>query len=30
VLPVKKSVRQARGLDVGDVASVTVELLDIA
>ena len=30
VLPVKKSVRQARGLDVGDVASVTVELIDFA
>jgi hypothetical protein len=30
VLPVKKPVRQAQGLDVGDVASVTVELIDLA
>ena len=30
VLPVKKPVRQAQGLDVGDVTSVTVELIDIA
>jgi hypothetical protein len=30
VLPVKKPVRQVQGLDVGDVASVTVELIDLA
>jgi hypothetical protein len=30
VLPVKKPVRQAQGLDVGDVTSVTVELIDLA
>jgi hypothetical protein len=28
VLPVKRSVRVAEGLDVGDVAVVTVELID--
>jgi hypothetical protein len=28
VLPVKKAVRKAEGLDVGDVATVTVELVD--
>jgi hypothetical protein len=29
VLPLKRSVRVAESLDVGDVASVTVELLDL-
>jgi hypothetical protein len=29
VLPVKRAVRVAEGLDVGDVATVTVELLDV-
>ncbi|MFD0968437.1 DUF1905 domain-containing protein [Plantactinospora endophytica] len=29
VLPVKRAVRRAEGLDVGDVATVTVELLDL-
>lgn len=29
VLPVKRAVRKAEGLDVGDVATVTVELLDV-
>jgi hypothetical protein len=28
VLPVKRSVRQAEGVDPGDVVTVTVELLD--
>lgn len=28
VLPVKRAVRTAEGLDVGDVASVTVELIE--
>jgi hypothetical protein len=28
VLPIKRKVRDAEGLDVGDVAAVTVELLD--
>ena len=28
VLPVKRPVRAAEGLDVGDVATVTVELID--
>jgi hypothetical protein len=28
VLPIKKAVRKAEGLDPGDTASVTVELLD--
>jgi hypothetical protein len=28
VLPVKRSVRKAEALDVGDVATVTVELID--
>ena len=28
VLPVKKAVRKAEGLDVGDVATVTVEVVD--
>ncbi|MFC4118564.1 DUF1905 domain-containing protein [Nonomuraea zeae] len=28
-LPIKRTVREAEGLDAGDVASVTVELLDI-
>ncbi len=28
VLPVKRAVRKAEGIDVGDVATVTVELLD--
>lgn len=28
VLPVKRPVRDAEGLDVGDVAAVTVELID--
>ena len=28
VLPVKRAVRVAEGLDVGDVATVTVELID--
>jgi hypothetical protein len=30
VLPVKRSVRAAEALDVGDVATVTVELADFA
>jgi hypothetical protein len=29
VLPIKRAVRRAEGLDVGDVAAVTVELVDI-
>jgi hypothetical protein len=29
VLPVKKAVRKAEGLDEGDVAKVTVELIDL-
>jgi hypothetical protein len=29
VLPVKKAVRTAEGLDVGDVAAVAVELVDL-
>ncbi|GII75247.1 hypothetical protein Sru01_02290 [Sphaerisporangium rufum] len=28
-LPIKRAVRTAEGLDVGDVATVTVELLDL-
>jgi hypothetical protein len=28
VLPVKRSVREAEALDVGDIATVTVELID--
>ncbi|MEV4416688.1 DUF1905 domain-containing protein [Catellatospora sp. NPDC049609] len=28
VLPVKRAVRRAQGLDVGDTASVTLELVD--
>ena len=28
-LPVKRDVRKAEGLDVGDVATVTVELVDL-
>jgi hypothetical protein len=30
VLPVKRSIRVAEALDVGDVATVTVELIDFA
>jgi hypothetical protein len=29
VLPLKRPVRAAEGLDVGDVATVSVELLDL-
>jgi hypothetical protein len=29
VLPVKRAVRAAEGLDAGDVAAVSVELLDL-
>nr|BFE51057.1 hypothetical protein GCM10017745_44840 [Saccharothrix mutabilis subsp. capreolus] len=29
VLPVKRAVRKAESLEVGDVATVTVELLDL-
>ncbi|WP_433259896.1 DUF1905 domain-containing protein [Actinosynnema sp. CS-041913] len=29
VLPVKRAVRKAEGLDAGDTATVTVELLDL-
>ncbi len=29
VLPVKRAVRRAEGLDAGDVATVTVELVDL-
>ena len=29
VLPVKRAIRQAESLDTGDVAGVTVELLDL-
>jgi hypothetical protein len=29
VLPIKRTVRRAEGLDVGDTASVTIELLDL-
>jgi hypothetical protein len=29
VLPLKRAVREAEGLDTGDVATVTVELLDL-
>jgi hypothetical protein len=29
VLPVKRAIRQAEGLDVGDVTTVTVELIDV-
>jgi len=29
VLPVKRAVRKAEGLDVGDTATVTIELLDV-
>lgn len=29
VLPVKRAVRNAEGLDAGDVATVTVELIDV-
>ena len=29
VLPVKRAVRRAQGLDAGDVARVTVELIDL-
>jgi hypothetical protein len=29
VLPVKRAVRRAEGLDVGDVAAVTLELVDV-
>jgi Domain of unknown function (DUF1905) len=29
VLPIKRAVRKAEALDVGDTASVTVELLDL-
>lgn len=28
VLPIKRAVRQAEALDVGDIATVTVELID--
>jgi hypothetical protein len=28
VLPVKRSVREAEALDVGDIATVTLELID--
>ena len=30
VLPIKRAVREAESLDVGDLASVTVELVDTA
>jgi hypothetical protein len=30
VLPVKRSIRVAEALDVGDTATVTVELIDVA
>ena len=29
VLPIKRAVRQAEDLDVGDFATVTVELIDL-
>jgi hypothetical protein len=29
VLPIKRAVRKAEALDVGDIATVTVELIDI-
>lgn len=29
VLPIKRAVRQAEALDVGDIAAVTVELIDV-
>ena len=29
VLPIKRAVRKAEGLDAGDVAKVTVELIDV-
>lgn len=29
VLPIKRAVRKAEGLDAGDVAKVTVELMDV-
>lgn len=29
VLPVKREVRRAEGLDAGDVAAVTIELVDV-
>lgn len=29
VLPIKRAVRQAENLDVGDIANVTVELIDV-
>jgi hypothetical protein len=29
VLPIKRSVRKAEALEVGDVASVTVRLIDV-
>ena len=30
VLPVKRSVREAEGLDTGDIATVSVQLMDIS
>jgi Domain of unknown function (DUF1905) len=29
VLPIKRAVREAEGLDVGDIATVTVQLIDV-
>ena len=29
VLPIKRAIRKAEGLDTGDIATVTVELIDI-
>jgi hypothetical protein len=29
VLPIKRAVRRAETLDVGDIATVTVELIDV-
>ena len=29
VLPIKRAVRKAEDLDVGDIATVTVELIDV-
>ncbi|HEX6336929.1 MAG TPA: DUF1905 domain-containing protein [Jiangellaceae bacterium] len=29
VLPIKRAVRKAEGLDVGDIATVTLELIDL-
>jgi hypothetical protein len=29
VLPIKRAIRKAEGLDVGDIATVTVQLIDL-